>query len=535
MDRFTITLPALVVWIGVLAGISVGCANAGDWVSSVNPSFPNAGSASAGNAKSEYQTFSIGATSTLAFTNNVALAPPGQEQSDMVLGVTVPIAFRSEGAHIKAAVQYTPTLYAYARNGESNNLQNNLLSLLSVEAVEDFFFVDASANIFQTYISPFAPRPTNGASITDNRTQQTTLGLSPYIRHETGSGWAYLIRNDNYWNTYSASGLDSSATNSIAADVLSPYAPVRYGFDYSYLYTRYEPGPITYFQQIGRIRPIFTVTPRLLVSARLGYETNDYVTPDYAGAVYGAGIHWTPSPRTKVDGFIEHRFFGASYGLNLAHRTPLTVWRLSGTRNNYTGQDQPQTLRPATTNEMLNDAFQSRIPDPIERQQAVNIYMESAGLPPVLTQPYSFYTNQPYLSQQWAGSVALLGATNLIELTIFWQENEPITGSGSLQTGGVASFSQLRQKGVTLTFSHGLSKSTTVTLAATRLYSQGQDPLAPPSAAQTDVVQNGVRLSLTHRLSPKTDGSVGVRWSNFDSTVSPYTELAIFAVISHRM
>jgi uncharacterized protein (PEP-CTERM system associated) len=433
---------------------------------------------------------------------------------------------------VKTTVQYTPTIYAYANNRESDNLQNNLLSLLSVEAVKDFFFVDASANIFQSYISPFAARPASGASITENRTQQTTLGLNPYIRHETANGWNYLLKNTNSWNSYGASGLTSNVTTGLYADALSPSAQLRYGFDYSYLYTRYDPGPTSYYEQIGRFRPILTATPRLLLSARIGYETNDYVTPNYSGAVYGAGIGWTPSPQTKLDGFIEHRFFGPSYRFNLGHRTPLTAWRLSGTRNNYSGQDQPTELRPGTPTEVLDDALRARIPDSLERQKAVELYLKAAGLPPVLTQQYTFYSNQPYVVQQWTGSVALIGATNLVELTFIWQENEPITGGPVIQPGGT-SISSLRQRGVSLTYSHGLSKVTTATVAASRIYSLGTDANAP--TATQEATQTGVRLSLTHRLSPKMDASIGVRWSNFDSTIAPYQEVAIFAVLAYGL
>ena len=525
-----VAFQVLVAFIGVLTYATSMSVRAGDWVPSVAPTVPNQSTLI--RSTSAPPMFTAGASGSLTFTDNVDLSPPGQEQSDFVLGVAIPLGLHIDGSRVKVAAQYTPTFYVYAKNGDSDYLQNNLSSLLSVQAVENYFFIDATANIYQSFISPFAARPASGASITSNRTPQTTLGLSPYIRHETGSGWTYMVRNDNYWNVYNTSGLDNSVTNSVSADLLSPYAPVRYGFDYSYVYTRFESGP-TYYQQVARFRPILSATPRLMLSARLGYETNDYSTPSYAGPVYGAGIHWTPSPQTKLDGFVEHRFFGPSFGLNLGHRTPLTVWRLNGTRNNYTSQDQPSTLRPATSAEVLDDALRARYPDPVERQQAVEQYMRGAGLPPVLAEQYTFYTNQPYLAQQWTGSVAVLGATNLVELTLIWQDNQLITGNGSLVPSGGGSYGQLRQKGLTLTYSHRFSHVTTGTVAYTRLYSLGSDPLTATIPAENQATQNGIRLSLTRRLSPKTDGSIGVRWSDLDSITSPYRELAVFAILAH--
>ena len=38
--------------------------------------------------------------------------------------------------------------------------------------------------------------------------------------------------------------------------------------------------------------------------------------------IYGAGLQWSPSDRTQVTGFWEHRFFGSSYSAQINHRLP---------------------------------------------------------------------------------------------------------------------------------------------------------------------------------------------------------------------
>ena len=483
--------------------------------------------------------FSARASSALTLTDNVNLAPSGQEKADLVLGISVPLGVRRAGPRVKFLAEYVPTVYLYARNGQSDNLQNNLRSFLSVEAVDDYFFIDAIANIYQTYISPFQPRPQSGASITDNRTQQATLGLSPYIRHKTSNGWTYQARSDNFWNTYSGSDLADSVASRFSAEVDSPTrARVSYGLDYTYLYTRDAAQPSAFYQQVARLRPILRATRKLNASARLGYESNDYAVTPYAAAVYGAGIDWTPTPRTRLDGFLEHRFFGPSYGLNFNNRTRRTVWRLSGTRNTTTTIEQPLTQRPGTTAELLNDAYRSRISDPEQREQAVRQFLQGTGLPPSLTQPYSFHTNQVYVSEQWTGSVVLLGRRNTVEFTAFWQQNDPVA-TGSAAPPGVTPFTPFRQQGFTLNFSHRLSGFSSVTLSANRLYTQTVDSSALAATGQAKSVQDTVRIGLTHQLGQKTDGSIGLRWVNFDSSGSaslvgpPYQELAVLAALAH--
>jgi uncharacterized protein (PEP-CTERM system associated) len=211
---------------------------------------------------------------------------------------------------------------------------------------------------------------------------------------------------------------------------------------------------------------------------------------------------------------------------------------LSGTRNTTTTIEQPLTQRPGTTAELLNDAYRSRISDPEQREQAVRQFLQGTGLPPSLTQPYSFHTNQVYVSEQWTGSVVLLGRRNTVEFTAFWQQNDPVA-TGSAAPPGVTPFTPFRQQGFTLNFSHRLSGFSSVTLSANRLYTQTVDSSALAATSQAKSIQDTVRIGLTHQLGQKTDGSIGLRWVNFDSSGSaslvgpPYQELAVLAALAH--
>ncbi|HVO49172.1 MAG TPA: hypothetical protein VMT29_22860, partial [Steroidobacteraceae bacterium] len=225
-----------------------------------------------GSARGGRWNFSIGARAELTATNNIDLAPPGQESSDLALAISMPLGVRRAGPRLLFLAEYVPTVYLYARNSDANYVQNNLRSFASLEAVEDFLFVDGVAHSYPMYVSPFLPRPENGASITPNRTQRTTLGLSPYVRRETTQGWTYLVRNDNFWNSFSDATLSDTVGNSVLATVESPRAWLHYGLDYVYLHTRDDAQPNGYYQQVGRWRPTVTVMRTLSVSARIGYE-----------------------------------------------------------------------------------------------------------------------------------------------------------------------------------------------------------------------------------------------------------------------
>jgi uncharacterized protein (PEP-CTERM system associated) len=474
---------------------------------------------------------------TLTFTDNATLAPPGQAKGDMVLEWALPVRLRGEGARLKVQADYTPSLYTYARSSDLNEVRNDLRSLVSVEAVEGLAFVDATATISESYISPLAPRPQTAANVTQNRTQETTLGLSPYLRRVTGAGWVYLIRNDTYWNTYSQAGLADTYTSRTFANLEPPPSRFSTGLDYTYLYSRADAQSYSAYEQVIRARPIWGISRTSTLIGRLGYETNNYSVNDYSGSVYGAGVDWALSPRTKLDGFLEHRFFGAAFGLNLNHQTPSTVWRLTGTRNTYSAVDQRTVLRPTSTATMLDDALRYRVPEAKERALLVDQYLDRSGAPLSLTQPFSFYSDQPYISQQWTGSVAVLGTRSGAELSLLWQENEIIGSRSPVPTAGpFLDYKQFRQQGALLSVSRALTPVTAITLSGGRRTSYFSQPRNSTTSSTAKVVEDGVRLTLGRRLSPKTEASVGIRWANLNSaspTIGSYEERAVFVSLGH--
>jgi uncharacterized protein (PEP-CTERM system associated) len=208
------------------------------------------------------------------------------EEADLVLSVSPALSAQRRGARASLGVTYIPTLLMYLENRDSNDVQHYLNALFSAEAVENFFFVDASANVRQTFISPFGSVLT-GVNINENQTQTATLGLSPYVRGVLGAGYTYLVRNDNFWSTSDTSALDNLYESRVLATFASPLArTLRWDADYEYTYTK--------FRVAARLRAAccdradLPRQPELSVNARLGYEVNDYAVDDYSGPIYGA-------------------------------------------------------------------------------------------------------------------------------------------------------------------------------------------------------------------------------------------------------
>jgi uncharacterized protein (PEP-CTERM system associated) len=233
-------------------------------------------------------TYGASATGRLTLTDNVRLAPRGQEEADLILSVAPTLTAQRRGARASLSVTYIPTLHVYLENRDSDNLQNYLSGLFSAEAVEDFFFVDASANIRQTFISPFDSL-LGGESINDNLAQTTTLGLSPYVRGVLGTGYTYLVRNDNFWTTSDASALDNLYESRVLATVASPLGRLlRWDGEYDYNYTKFETQP-AYVRQLLRLRGIYRSTR--------AWDTRSTITPSTTTRGRSTEAAWTGAPR----------------------------------------------------------------------------------------------------------------------------------------------------------------------------------------------------------------------------------------------
>ena len=101
-----------------------------------------------------------------------------------------------------------------------------------------------------------------------------------------------------------------------------------------------------------------------------GTRTTTIRFQSYRGYIYGVGIEWRPTERTNVVANWEHRFFGASYLFSFDHRTPLSVWSVSASRNITSYPQQLASLPAGNVQGILNQLFLSRIPDPTLRQNA---------------------------------------------------------------------------------------------------------------------------------------------------------------------
>ena len=472
---------------------------------------------------------SVGATETYNWYS-------GENQpanNGFVTSLTGAIAFTGEGARLKLTGSVGATELLYAGQSENNSFAPNVSVLAKAEAIEKFFFIDASANISQTFISPFGPQPANLTTPTNNRYTSYTYNVSPYIQGAFSPDVTYLVRDDNTWTsstTYGNSSLKVPTTynNYLNAEVDATGGLNGLSVQYQRLYydNGLEGGTDTL--QIARAIVSHHFDPQLTGSLRGGYESARFPLTSDHSAIYGAGLEWRPTDRTDLSGYWEHQFFGSSYNWQLTHRLPNVALAATFTRG-LSSFPQLALAIPAgvPVAPFIDSAFATRIPDPAERAAAVAQFLAQNGLPPTLISPLNFYAAQITLQQTESVSAVWIGARNALGFTVFNNRSEAISGTGSPLPPAFQFGANNTQTGVGVNYSHRLSAS----------YSRTTPNTTDPGVPTFKSNNFNASVYVSTNLSPKTTASAGVTYSDFNTpgagSVGSSATAGVYASINH--
>lgn len=471
----------------------------------------------------------LGVTET--YTDNVRLASSGQERSDFVTEIKPKIQIRGTGARAKLNLDYELREIFYARDSARSRTQNALNGTGTVEAVEKFLFVDARAVISQQSISAFGPQTFSNANITTNRTESRLFSISPYVRGVLGSFATYEVRYNAVRTSSDSGAIVTSQSDEWIARARNavPLASFGWALDYSQRTVGFGNSSESELES-GRATLFHQFDPQFRASVNAGREKNNYSFFTQSYTNYGLGFEWRPTPRTQVSAQRDRRFFGTGHNYRFSHRTTLSSWSLGYLRDIATSADRLQIDVPSDFYTLLFNSPGNidLYPDPVERDQKVREALVLLGLP-ASAGNQTLLANRIFLDRRLNGSFALLGARNALTVSAYRSERSAVSGF----TSGVDVFTNaptIRQRGLSLSWTHKLSAVSSLNFLASRVRSIGVAP------STQDSTQRLLNLNLIHQFTPKTTGSLGLRKVQFDSqggTIGSYDEKALTGTVSH--
>nr|WP_259372699.1 TIGR03016 family PEP-CTERM system-associated outer membrane protein [Schlegelella koreensis] len=458
---------------------------------------------------------SISVTETL--TDNVRLTERNR-RADAITQISPGITVSSGIGRIRGNLDYRLSGIFYARDGSSNNVQQSLSAAGNAEVIDNFAFVDASANISQQSRSAFGTRTVDPALDGGDQTEVRNYNLSPYVRGRLANLANYEARLGYSLTDTSTKNADVSTTSG-SLSVVGDRGPGLFNWsaDASRQAYKYEVGGRTVNDR-ARGTLFINATDQLRLSLIGGREAIDYPNqPRDAATTYGYGFDWRPNERTNLSGQREKRVFGDSHSLVFQYRTARTTWRFSDTKDVSTGFNQAPvgSGQPGATYEVLFQQFAAIEPDPVRRDILVRQYLLQLGV------PAGFLTLQR--RQELAVSYQAVRQT----YTLTASQSKVQQLDRNAQVNPITDFSNpVRLRGLSANVSHRLTPQSNLDFRA----SIDQSRESGGQSRSTDL--RALSLTWSGQLGGRTSYSLGARHVWYDGDNSGYRESAIYGTLT---
>ena len=480
---------------------------------------------------------SVSLESTL--TDNVNLAPSGERKSDWINQITPSIGFTETGAHTRLSGSVSLPMLIYARTSSNNYVAPTADVSGTLEAVDKFLFVDASASVSQQYLNPFGPRPNNLANATQNRYTAQSYSVSPYIKGVARDDVDYELRQRSSWTDAAGVSADSTSNRTYESDVTAHIAQAPRPGGWRVEYARSDLRNYGQLSQVGQNREtteseraiaMYQPDPSVTLSASAGYEDDQFYSTREHGATYGGGVEWHPDGRTSISARAEHRFFGTGYDVSFDHHTPLTIWSIKAARDLSNYPQQLATLPAgADVSALLNALFGSRVQDPVQRQALVDQFIRDRGLPQSLTSALALYSQQFTVAETQTATFGILGARNSIFMSAYRSRSEAVDASASAALSPLLQqLTNNTQVGTNVVWTHQLAPN--LSLGVNGNWSRTTDNSGVGGATRLYTVN----ATISSALSALTSWHAGLRYQDSTSDVATgYREFAVFVGLTH--
>jgi uncharacterized protein (PEP-CTERM system associated) len=455
----------------------------------------------------------------------------GFSGGQFVARVSPGIDVRSRSGSIVGSLSYTLNANYYSRREqqrETDTLEHALSANLVAEAVPKWLYVDGRASVTRQAISVFGLQTVDGSGVANaNRTDVLNLSLSPYAKGLLGDVAEYELRLlAGAVNANNSKLLDSTSHGTVLSLKSRGGPRARFGWTLQAAQqtTDYRVGRAT---DSTRLLASLSFSPDVdwVFALRGGVEETDVGgLQTFRYDNWGAGVRWTPTPRTVVSLDADRRYFGNGHQVTLEHRFRRAGVRFISTRDASSGTDALGKDQPVTLYQLYFVQFAALQPDPELRRELVLSFLRVLGQDP----------NAVVGGGQLGGGGVTLQQRNDLSLFINGVRSSfTLLASSSFSRlldnpNGLLDTGPLRQTGLSASASHRLTPRMTANLLGSVLNTQAN--LTNPSNRL-----KSISLGLSTVLNTRTTAAVTARYSVFDATAATsYRESALSASLNLR-
>ena len=452
-------------------------------------------------------TSSLGIDET--WSDNINLAPSGQERSDFVTTISPSFSASRVGSRLSLTFNYNPQFLYYARGTNGATLRNDLGLVGKATLIENLLTFDALASVAQGNVSPFGTLAANSVNGSTNRAETRTYSFGPTLRSHFGSDLSYSAGYKFTGATADNSAYSANHTSTLFAQFGSgtSFRDTGFGADVSRVDQSYGTGN-SIVQETAGTTLTYVLSPTLHLRGRVGYDRNSYPTtdrPDLKGASYSGGFDWQPSHHTQVNAQVGHRYFGPTANISIRETSNKFAFTALYSRDQTTSSSSGLGL-VVDPNYALIDQFyinSGSFPDPQLRAQAVRAALQQAGLSTSQFTTSNFLSNQLFLSKTLQASLALLGLRNTVTFSVSSSESQ---GLSNIDTGFDVfdQSSRFRTTTASAAWSYKLGPRTNANFGITKTHNQALEGTG-------DSRQRQLTASINRQISKYLSGVVSYR------------------------
>ncbi|WP_018861155.1 MULTISPECIES: TIGR03016 family PEP-CTERM system-associated outer membrane protein [unclassified Thioalkalivibrio] len=276
-------------------------------------------------------------------TDNVRLAPRGQEDADLIGHARPGFTLRRDGVRNDTRVDYQLNHRRHLSESSEDRTTHMLRAHNQTEVIQDTFFVDVTASRREQATSLLDPVGVGGSTPRRNIEETSYYSVSPNLQNEFGTfarqDIRYTYDERHYHRSNRASSTGNRAEYTLDSGPL--FDQVFWQLAGFYDRLKYEDGLEGEFSEISATLG-YHIGRTVRVFGVVGEEFNDYETlrDENDGSFWEVGVGWTPTPVTSVEARYGERFFGKTRALSATHRSRRHSYGISYTEGITSTRDR---------------------------------------------------------------------------------------------------------------------------------------------------------------------------------------------------
>lgn len=198
----------------------------------------------------------------------------------------------------------------------------------NTELLENWLYIDMSANVDQNQVDPFRSGGGDSLNRTGNTNTFTRLSVSPYVSHrfEDFATLNFRYTKDDETNSEETAVADSAKESAVfSINSNEGAAALSWGLQADYSEVEYEETDALAAQSnelsSAQINLGYQFNRYWQINGFYGEEDNDFVSlsDENDGEFWDVGFRWTPNSRTTIDLGSGERFFGTTPRAAISH------------------------------------------------------------------------------------------------------------------------------------------------------------------------------------------------------------------------